>query len=328
MNGKTPAAPEPSRPAAATVAARMSTDAATAQRIGDALGEHFDADALAASAFEEPDGRWSLAIHFRDQPDEAAVRAVLASAAGIDAARALAFETLAPTDWVRKSLEGLKPVEAGRFVVNGAHDRARVRANSVGIEIEAALAFGTGHHGSTRGCLLALHQLAKGRKRKATNAPPVAPPSKKGRKSAVLDVGTGTGVLAIAAAKTLRAPVLASDIDRRAVTIARDNAHKNRVGTCVQVIRAAGLGVAQFRACAPYDLIVANILLEPLRGLATPMARLVVAGGHIVLSGLLAAQAGPALASYRTRGLVLVRRIPLEGWTTLILARPTRGRRL
>ena len=326
MNGKTPAAPEPSRPAAATVAARLSTDAATAQRIGDALGEHFDADALAASAFEEPDGRWSLAIHFRDQPDEAAVRAVLASAAGIDAARALAFETLAPTDWVRKSLEGLKPVEAGRFVVHGAHDRARVRANSVGIEIEAALAFGTGHHGSTRGCLLALHQLAKGRKRKATNAPPVAPPSKTGRKSAVLDVGTG--VLAIDAAKTLRAPVLASDIDRRAVTIARDNAHKNRVGTCVQVIRAAGLGVAQFRACAPYDLIVANILLEPLRGLATPMARLVVAGGHIVLSGLLAAQAGPALASYRTRGLVLVRRIPLEGWTTLILARPTRGRRL
>ena len=308
MNGKTPAAPEPSRPAAATVAARLSTDAATAQRIGDALGEHFDADALAASAFEEPDGRWSLAIHFRDQPDEAAVRAVLASAAGIDAARALAFETLAPTDWVRKSLEGLKPVEAGRFVVHGAHDRARVRANRLGIEIEAALAFGTGHHGSTRGCLLALHQLAKGRKRKATNAPPVAPPSKKGRKSAVLDVGTGTGVLAIAAARTLRAPVLASDIDRRAVTIARDNARKNGVGTLVQVIGAAGLGVAQFRACAPYDLIVANILLEPLRGLATPMARLVVAGqeAHLLLPGV--GVEGPAVAEHhrRPRAPVLV----------------------
>jgi ribosomal protein L11 methyltransferase len=328
MSGKTPAAPEPSRPAAATVAARLSTDAATAQRIGDALGEHFDADAVAASAFEEPDGRWSLAIHFRDQPDEAAVRAVLASAAGIDAARALAFETLAPTDWVRKSLEGLKPVEAGRFVVHGAHDRARVRANRVGIEIEAALAFGTGHHGSTRGCLLALHQLAKRRKRKVVNAPSVAGASRRVRKRAVLDVGTGTGVLAIAAATTLREPVLASDIDRRAITIARDNARNNRVGAFVQVIHAAGLGAGQFRARAPYNLIMANILLEPLRGLATPMARLVVAGGHVVLSGLLAAQAGPALASYRTRGLVLVRRIPLEGWTTLVLARPLRDRRM
>jgi ribosomal protein L11 methyltransferase len=327
MNGKTPAAPEPSQPAAATVAARLSTDAATAQKISDALGEHFDADAVAASAFEEPDGRWSLAIHFRDRPDEAAVRAVLVSAAGIEAARALAFETLAPTDWVRKSLEGLEPVEAGRVVVHGAHARARVRANRVGIEIEAALAFGTGHHGSTRGCLLALHQLAKRRKRKAANAPSVAGASR-ARKRAVLDVGTGTGVLAIAAARILREPVLASDIDRRAVTIARDNARNNRVGAFVQVIHAAGLGTAQFRARAPYDLIMANILLEPLRGLATPMARLVMAGGHVVLSGLLAAQAGPALASYRTRGLVLVRRIPLEGWTTLILARPPHGRRM
>ncbi len=122
------------------------------------------------------------------------------------------LETLAPTDWVRKSLDGLTPVEAGRFVVHGAHDRARVAPNRIGIEIEAALAFGTGHHGTTRGCLLALDGSAEG----------------DGRPQRMLDVGTGTGVLAIAAAKALRRPVLASDIDARAVAIARANVRLNR----------------------------------------------------------------------------------------------------
>src|SRR5262249_6633018 len=150
----------------ATVVARLSSDASTAQKIADALAESLEAEQIAASAFEEAPGRWSLAIHFRRQPDEAAVRALIASAAGGAAAHALAFETLAPTDWVRKSLEGLAPVEAGRFVVHGAHDRARVRANRIGVEIEAGLAFGTGHHGTTRGCLLALDRLVEGRRRK------------------------------------------------------------------------------------------------------------------------------------------------------------------
>ena len=293
--------PEPSP----TAVARLSTDQAAARRIGDALAETFDGEQVAASAFEEPDGRWSLAVHFRDRPDEAAVRALVESAAGADAARTLAFETLAPTDWVRKSLEGLKPVDAGRFVVHGAHDRARVRANRIGIEIEAALAFGTGHHGTTRGCLLALDRIVKGR-----------------RPRRILDVGTGTGVLAIAAAKALRRPVLASDIDARAVAIARENARHNRAGAYVEVIHAPGLGRRRFRASAPFALVFANILLEPLQRLATPMARLVAPNGYIVLSGLLTSQAGAALASYRARGLVLKRRIRLEGWATLVLVRP------
>jgi len=134
-------------------------------------------------------------------------------------------------------------------------------------------------------------------------------------------------VLAIAAAKTLRRPVLASDIDARAVTIARDNARINRVGAVVRVVHAAGLHAAPFHARAPYGLIFANILLDPLKALATPMARLVAANGQIVLSGLLAAQADAALASYRARGLALVRRTTLEGWATLVLVRPARGRR-
>ena len=309
----------------ATVVARLSSDASTAQNIADALAESFEAEQFAASAFEEAPGRWSLAIHFRQRPDEAAVRALIASAAGSAAAHALVFETLAPTDWVRKSLEGLAPVEAGRFVVHGAHDRARVRANRIGIEIEAALAFGTGHHGTTRGCLLALDRIVKARRRQRDASVGATAPRKRRRRA--LDIGTGTGVLAIAAAKALRRPVLASDIDVRAVTIARDNARTNRVGAVVEVIHAAGVPTRPFRARAPYDLIFANILLDPLKALATPMARLVAPNGQVVLSGLLTAQAGAALASYRARGLALVRRVTLAGWATLTLVRPARRRR-
>ena len=140
----------------------------------------------------------------------------------------------------------------------------------------------------------------------------------------VLDVGTGSGVLAIAAARALRTPVLASDIDIRAVKIARENARRNRAGAFVQVMHAGGLAARRFRARAPFTLVFANILLAPLRRLATPMARLVAPGGRVVLSGLLVAQASAALAAYRTRGLTLERRIPLEGWVTLVLRRPAR----
>src|SRR3954467_13007360 len=310
---------------AATVVARLSTDGASARRVGDLLAESFDAEEVAASAFEQPDGHWSLALHFSHQPDETAVRALIASVAGTATADTLVFETLSPTDWVRKSLEGLTPVEAGRFVVYGAHHRAGVRANRIGIQIEAALAFGTGHHGTTRGCLLALDALvrARRRKRKARGSPAL----RHRRERNVLDIGTGTGVLAIAAARALRRPVLASDIDPRAIAIARDNTRINRAGARIEVIHAAGLEAAAFRSRAPYGLIFANILLEPLMQLATPISRLLAPGGYVVLSGLLTAQAGPALACYLARGLVLVRRIRLEGWATLVLSRPRRARR-
>ena len=310
----------------ATAVARLSSDASTAQKIADALAESFEAEQFATSAFEEAPGRWSLAIHFRQRPDEAAVRALIASAAGASAAHALTFETLAPMDWVRKSLEGLAPVEAGRFVVHGAHDRARVRANRVGIEIEAALAFGTGHHGTTRGCLLALDRIVKGRRRERDKSAVSTLARKRQRRALVLDIGTGSGVLAIAAARALHRPALASDIDARAVAIARENARINRVGALVQVVHAADLHAAPLRARAPYGLIFANILLDPLKALATPMARLVAANGQLVLSGLLAAQAGAAIASYRARGLALVRRSTLEDWVTLVLVRPARKR--
>jgi ribosomal protein L11 methyltransferase len=297
---------EPS-PLPASAVARLATDQATALAISDALTESFEAEEVAAAWSEEADGRWSLAVHFRDPPNETAVRALVALAAGADAANALAFERLAAKDWVSASLEGLTPVEAGRFVVHGAHDRARVGRDRIGIEIEAALAFGTGHHGTTRGCLLALDRIVNTQ-----------------RALPVLDVGTGTGVLAIAAARALRTPVLASDIDIRAVKIARENARRNRAGALVEVVHAGGLAARRFRERAPFALVLANILLAPLKRLATPMAHLVAPGGRVVLSGLLAAQASAALAAYRARGLTLERRIALEGWVTLVLRRPAR----
>jgi ribosomal protein L11 methyltransferase len=196
-------------------------------------------------------------------------------------------------------------VIAGRFTVHGAHDRAALATNRIGIEIEAALAFGTGHHGTTRGCLLALDRIVQERAR---------------RRARVLDIGTGTGVLAIAAARALRAPVLASDIDAEAVRIARENARLNGCAALVQCLHAAGLASTQFRARAPFDLVFANILLGPLTRLARPMRRVLAPGARVILSGLLAAQENAALAAYRPHGLRLVRRIPLGEWVTLVLA--------
>ena len=318
--------PESSPSCGATVVARLSSDAATVRKIADALAESLTAGQFAASAFEDSSGQWSLAIHFRAPPDEAAVRALIASAAGGAATAALTFETLAPTDWVRNSLEGLAPVDAGRFAVHTAHARERVRGKRIGIEIEAGLAFGTGHHGTTRGCLLALDRIAKAQSRRPAATGGSGLRGKRARPAHVLDVGTGTGVLAIAAAKVLLRPVLASDLDPRAVAIAQGNARINGVRGAVEIIHAAGLRAGTFRARAPYALIFANILLEPLKTLATPIARLVERNGQVVLSGLLASQAGTALASYRARGLVLARRMTLENWTTLILARPATRR--
>jgi ribosomal protein L11 methyltransferase len=295
----------------ASFCALVSTSEAMARRILDALTESFDSAEVVLAASEERDGRWTVSLHFREAPNETAVRALVGLAAGPEIANALAFETIGATDWVQASLQGLAPVAAGRFMVHGAHDRARVPPNRIGIEIEAALAFGTGHHGTTRGCLLALDQLAKRR------------PAGRGPRPRVLDLGTGSGVLAIAAARSLRQPVLASDNDVRAVRAARPNAQLNQAGAAVEIIRADGLNAWQFRARGPFDLIFANILLGPLHRMATPMARLTGAHGYVVLSGLLAAQERAALAAYRARGLVLERRIPLDGWVTLVLRAPS-----
>ena len=293
----------------------VSTDAPMAHRLLDALADSFDCEDVVVAAAEAEDNRWTVSLHFRQAPNETAVRALVALAGGAEIANALAFETTAATDWVAASLAGLTPVAAGRFVVHGAHDRARVPPNRIGIEIEAAFAFGTGHHGTTRGCLLALDRLAR-------RHPPDRRPN-----ATVLDLGTGSGVLAIAAARALRGRVLASDNDPLAVRAARANARHNRVGARVEVVAADGCKAPPFHGRA-FDLVFANILLSPLKRLARPVARRVGRNGCVILSGLLAAQANTALAAYRAHGLVLDHSIPLQGWVTLVLRkRAVAGRR-
>ena len=312
----------PSEPSVTSLA-RVDCDGPTARPLADALAEaHEDA---AVAAFERPDGSWSVEAHFAQAPDEAGLRDLVRSVAGAAAAQALVIETVAARDWVAASLAGLKPVAAGRFLVHGAHDRARVPAHRIGIEIEAALAFGTGHQGRRGGVCwrwIRWYQALRGRLATPpgvlrTPFPPLA-----GRaKSRILDVGTGTGVLAIAAAKALRVGVVASDIDRGAVAVARANARANGVGPLVEIVHAGGLAARRLRARGPYDLVLANILLPPLKRLAVPIAQVLAPGARVILSGLLAGQAPAAIAAYRAQGLALVARIPLDEWVTLVLHR-------
>jgi ribosomal protein L11 methyltransferase len=285
-----------------TTLARLACDEPTARHIINDLGDSLDPDDCACAAFEADGGQWGVEIYFRTPPDETAIRRLVAKAAGNKAAAALRFERLPAADWVAASLTNLTPVDAGRFIVHGAHDRARIPANRIGIEIEAALAFGTGHHGTTRGCLLALDALAK--RQHMRN---------------VLDVGTGSGVLAMAAARAMRCRVAAIDIDAQAVAVAYANARLNRVASGISFARGNGPGIRFVRARAPYDLIFANILLAPLKRMTVPLSALTTRGGRVVLSGLLASHVNAALAIYRAQGLRLERRIPLEGWVTLVL---------
>jgi ribosomal protein L11 methyltransferase len=274
----------------------------TAKRLVDLLTESFFEDQAAIAAFENPGGRWGITMHFAEAPDQTSIRELVRLAAGDEVARAIAFDSLEARDWVKATLEELVPVRAGRFIVHGRHDRARVPPNKLGIEIEAALAFGTGHHGTTRGCLLLLDHVLKAHHPRR-----------------VLDLGTGTGVLAIAVAKAQHRRVLASDIDPLSVRVARDNARLNDVGSWVETIQATAFSAPEFAKRRPFDLVLANILANPLRQMATPMARHLAASALIILSGLLPHQAQAVIAAYRARGLVLERHIRIEGWSSLLM---------
>ena len=283
------------------------SDEQTARRLVDVLTEVLFEGEAAVAAFERPDRGWDVTLHFAEAPDQALLRDLVANAAGEAIAASLVFDTIAAKDWVKASLEDLVPVPAGRFVVHGQHDRARVPPNKLGIEIEAALAFGTGHHGTTRGCLLLLDHVLKARRRPAK----------------VLDLGTGTGVLAIAAAKALQVPVLASDIDPPSIRVARENADLNKVAHLVQVIRAVGFAAPDFARHGPFDLVLANILANPLRQLAGPMAARLAPSALVILSGLLTPQARSVIPAYRARGLVPLVHLKIEGWSSLLLGSRT-----
>ena len=279
-------------------------DETTARRVVDLLTESFFEGQAAIAAFARSDGRWDVTVHFADPPDEQSIRHLVGLAAGDAVVESIVFDTVEAKDWVKATLEELVPVHARRFVVHGHHDRDRVPPNKLGIEIEAALAFGTGHHGTTRGCLLLLDHVLQSRMPRR-----------------VLDLGSGTGVLAIAAAKALRRRILASDIDPLAAAVAADNARLNGVGNLVEAICATGFSAPSFQARAPFDLVMANILANPLKALATPMAAHLAPSAMVILSGLLPPQASGVVAAYRARGLVLVRQLKIEGWSSLLMQR-------
>lgn len=283
---------------------RLVTDERRARAVADIIVETFDPAETAASAFEEAGGAsWAVEVFFADEPNEAQIRALLAAVTDQETAAKAQFFEIAKQDWVQNALAGLAPVRAGRFLVHGSHDRDKVRPNDIGVEIEAALAFGTGHHGTTLGCLLALERVARRR-----------------RPRRILDIGAGTGILAIAAARAFRRNVDCGDIDPVAVETARANAVANRVGPYVRPVVATGVRRENFRR-GDYDLILANILAKPLRLLAPSVAAVAAPDAELVLSGLLARDVAGVLSAYAAQGFALSERRDIDGWATLLLRR-------
>lgn len=260
--------------------------------------------AITASAHEnEETGEWIFEATCDAEPNleafEELARVALGGRVGF------AVEPIDPTvNWVAKSLEGLQPVVAGGFYVHGSHETAPIPGGLTAIRIDAAQAFGTGHHETTTGCLEAIDRALKRR-----------------RFRSMLDVGTGTGVLAIALAKRTHLPVIASDIDPIAVKTTIENARDNGVGRYVIALEATGLEHRQIATAAPYDLIVANILAAPLVALAPAMRRVAENGATVILSGILNHQAPRVVAAYSRQGIVLRHKIIKKEWATLVLER-------
>ena len=291
----------PNRP---THVFRITTDERSARAMTDMIGEIFDPAETAVASFEtEDDGPWMLEAYFARQPDEAAIRNLLRPIVGAEADKGV-FLPLEQKDWVKSSLEGLKPVRAGRIFVHGSHDREQRLPSDIAIEIEAGLAFGTGHHGTTKGCLLAFVDELKLRTPRH-----------------VLDVGTGTGILAFAAAKVLKRPVVAGDIDPEAVRVARENARLNGIAAWMKLYVGPGIRHAEADRPGHFDLVFANILAKPLRMLAPALARVASDDGTIILSGLLYRDVPGVLSAYAHQGWYLQRRYNLDGWAALVMTR-------
>lgn len=260
--------------------------------------------AVTASAHEnEETGEWVFEATCTSAPDIEAFNEIARETLGGQVS--FAVETIDPTvNWVAKSLEGLQPVVAGGFYVHGSHEETPPPAGLTAIRIDAAQAFGTGHHETTTGCLEAIDRALKRK-----------------RFRSMLDVGTGTGVLAIALAKRTRLPVLASDIDPIAVRTTVENARDNGVGRYVIAIEATGLEHRQIATGAPYGLIVANILAGPLVALAPAMRKVAGIGATVILSGILVRQASRVISAYAQQGIVLRHKLTRKEWATLVLER-------
>lgn len=273
------------------------------RRLGD--GDEATADAapaLAVTRFEAGHRLWCVEAYLDAEPAPEVVNRLLD---GLRLAEAPRLAPVRPENWVAKVEAMLSPVHVGRFVVHGPHDRGKLSADAVAIEIEAAGAFGTAHHGSTQGCLEAIDGLD-----------PASPPA------SILDLGTGSGVLAIAAGRRWpKAHILATDIDPVAIAIARDNLALNGIGAVAEAIEADGLDHPRLAGADRFDLALANILADPLTALAPRLAAAVAPGGRLVLSGLLDEQADGVLAAYVVTGCRLIASISRAGWSTLVLER-------
>jgi len=272
-----------------------------AQALAEAL-ERMDPEPYGVGVFEIEDGRglWEVAAYFTEPPDEIVLE-ILATAFG---AKSFLVSDLPEVDWVAKVQRELHPVDAGRFFVFGSHDADKLPPGRIPLQIEATMAFGTGHHATTLGCLLAFDRLFTEGLRPAN----------------VVDIGCGTAVLAMAAAKVLpEARVLASDIDPVAVEVARANVAVNGLEGRIDCLEAAGFDHRRIVAAAPFDLIFANILKGPLIELALQMAAHCCPGGHVILSGLLVVQAEAVIAAYVSSGFCLVDRNDLGEWSALIM---------
>jgi ribosomal protein L11 methyltransferase len=290
-------------PATASWKLQLQVPAAAVDLFASAL-EPF---ALAVASFgNAQDGFWTVEAYAADRPDPARLAASLrlaAVASGIEEPL-LRCEPLPQKDWLAENLASFRPVRAGRFFIHPSHYSEALPAGTIAIEIDAATAFGSGAHGSTFGCLSAIDWLAP----------------KLGREPA-LDVGCGSGILAIAIAKHGSRRVVATDIDSEAVRVCRENLRKNAVAARVKAVCVGGLCDRRIRSAAGFRLIVANILARPLMLLAWDIAACLGYGGRVVLSGLLADQEPMVLAAYRRCGLVLDERMTVDGWRTLILRR-------
>jgi ribosomal protein L11 methyltransferase len=281
----------------------VATSEAAAERFAAAL-EPF---AAAVSAFElTPGGAWRVEAYAAAAPEAASLAAALRDAAAGGHVPPHEVAPLPAIDWLAENRRDFPPLDLGRFFIHGSHFEGSVPAGRFGLLIDAATAFGSGEHDTTRLCLAALERLHRSRR--------IANP---------LDLGCGSGILSLAAALLWRVPVLGSDLDRESVRVARDNAKLNRLANLVRVVAADGYRAPEIRRRAPFDLVIANILARPLCRLAPALARHLAPGGVAILSGLLIGQEAQLVAAHRNQGLALAGRLRSQVWSALILRRPS-----
>ena len=276
-------------------------DQASAEALAGRIECMLDLEGAVVAAYEtEPDsGDWAVDVYFGVvKPDEHEV-------ARLFDGQAVTVEKLPEVDWVSRSQSLLKPIRAGRFYVHGQHDRHTRPSGAICIEMQAGQAFGTGHHGTTQGCLLAIDHVLRREKQLERR---------------VLDLGCGSAILAIAYALAAKRPVIASDIDPVAIATARGNAQLNQASALVETFVAAGMRDRRLSGIQQFDLLIANILAGPLQRMKPEIARALAPEGQLILSGITVDQEARLLGSYRPFGLTLQRRWRLEGWSTLLLS--------